>query len=125
MSEESENKIIKFSGDREDWTMWSNKFFCRAAAKGWLDILEKDENDQFVNIPTKKEYKEAIIEDTEAAKNTVKIYKNNLLAYAALMEAQQDPTIFNIVLRAKKDGVGVASLAWENLKKKFEPSEPE
>ena len=94
-------RVIPFSGKNKDWNMWSKKFLARAKRCGYRDVLNGVK-----------------IEDTK------KKEKMNDDAYADLILAMSCEVAFGYVDEAvtKEFPEGDAAVAWENLKKKFQPS---
>ena len=94
-------RVIPFSGKNKDWNMWSKKFLARAKRCGYRDVL----NGVKIDDEKKKE-------------------KMNDDAYADLILAMSCEVASGYVDEAVTDKFpeGDAAVAWENLKKKFQPS---
>ena len=93
-------RILQFSGKDEDWNRWSKTFIATAGIRG---------------------YRKALIADEEDDMPTAEI---NLKAYNDLLLSCQDDVTFGIVEEATSEMFkeGDARVAWNNLKKKFEPN---
>ena len=104
-------RILTFSGKKEDWMMWSDKFMAKAMMKGYDEVL-----DGTVIVPDDKTSRPTT-EQEEAR-------KMNKLAYNELILACTDKIAFGIVKNAKTKDLkrGDAKLAWERLKTRYEPN---
>ena len=104
-------RILTFSGKKEDWMMWSDKFMAKAVMKGYDEVL-----DGTIIIPDDKTNKPTT--DQEEAR------KMNKLAYNELILACTDKIAFGIVKNAKTEDLkrGDAKMAWERLKTRYEPN---
>ena len=114
MSSESNEKAIRiltFSGKKEDWMMWSDKFMAKAMMKGYDEIL-----DGTVLVPDDN--------TTNPSPSQEEARKQNKLAYNELILACTDKIAFGIVKNAKTENLkkGDAKLAWERLKTRYEPN---
>ena len=117
MSETTEKsiKILTFSGKKEDWTMWSDKFMAKASMKEYDGILDGSiiiTDDDSTTMTTAQK------ETLEKAK------KLNKTAYNELILACTDKISFGIVkgAKTKKLPKGDAKEAWNRLKVRFEPN---
>ena len=108
-------RILTFSGKKEDWTMWSDKFLAKASMKGYDVILDgsiiiKDDDPSTLSTTQKEAQEEA--------------KKLNKRAYNELILACTDKISFGIVKGAKTKLLpkGDAKEAWNRLKVRFEPN---
>ena len=85
-------RILTFSGKKEDWMMWSDKFMAKAMMKGSNEIL-----DGTVLYPDDKTTKPT--SSQEEAMNL------NKLAYNELILACTDKIAFGIVKNTKTDNL--------------------
>lgn len=118
MSEEGEKaiRILQFSGKKDDWLMWADKFMAKATIRGYDDILngkllatgELDEDGT-----TKK-----------LSAGEVKANELNKKAYNELILSCSDKISFGIVKSSKTKHLpkGDAKEAWSNLKTRYEPN---
>jgi tellurite resistance-related uncharacterized protein len=121
MTDLSTIRVIPFYGKSEEWPTWSEKFFAKARRYGFKDVLLGK-----VKVPrTDEEYD---MESEEGKKLTIAADINEL-AYTELIFSIDDKTssgkvAFNLVkgYKNKDYADGNASMAWERLKNKFEPS---
>ena len=92
-------RILPFSGKESEWRMWSRKFIATAMARGYKEVLEP--RDPTVDAST----------------------ADNDKAYNELMLSINDEVTFGIVDEAKSTihPTGDARVAWNELKKKYEP----
>ena len=75
MKEETKvSKLVKFSGDKKDWLIWSEKFLARARRIDYKDILLGNEN-----VPYDSVQVESLGE--EEKKKTIKLRKLNEEAF--------------------------------------------
>ena len=120
-------KIIKFSGETEDWAVWKAKFLARARRLKYKVILTGD-----LQVPNDEDCKIVMAKSDKLAKEEKETcMKNRALneeAYEDLLFAMPGDTdkgrvVFNIV-HQEKDGdfeEGDSRAAWVKLLKKFEP----
>ena len=115
MTEESTAKIEKFSGEKQDWTLWSEMYLARLEVKGIGDILLMDPKDipKAPSSVTKEE----------------KVRKNNLKAYSDLITCMdikkpQGKAAMRLIVASKSSDYprGNAPQAWKNLLRKFAPT---
>lgn len=92
-------RVLPFSGKEKDWRMWSRKFLASSVAKGYREAV--DPTDPTVDA------------DVDENKN----------AYSDLILSMQDETTFGIIDESKSNqhSDGDARMAWNELKKKYEP----
>ena len=104
-------RILTFSGKKEDWMMWSDKFMAKAIMKGYDEVL-----DGTIIVPDDK--------TTNPTPSQVEARKLNKLAYNELILACTDKIAFGIVKNAKTNDLkkGDAKIAWERLKTRYEPN---
>jgi hypothetical protein len=121
MNDLSTIRVIQFYGKSEEWPTWSEKFLAKARGYGFKDVLLGK-----VKVPrTGEDYD---TESQEGKKLTI-VADMSELAYTELILSIDDKTssgkvTFNLVKGCKnKDYAnGKASMAWERLNNKFEPS---
>ena len=109
-------KIIPFSGKKEDWDIWEEKFLARASRKGYRRITEVDETD----IP------EEGIPEQELSLEECSIRRGNKLFYEDLIlsidsSENSGKIAFRLVKSCKtiRQPQGSAVLAWKRLKEKY------
>ena len=104
-------RILTFSGKKEDWMMWSDKFMAKSMMKGYDEIL-----DGTMLVPDDK--------TTTLTPSQEEARKLNKMAYNELILACTDKIVFGIVKNAKSDNLkkGDAKLAWDRLKTRYEPN---
>jgi len=121
MTDLSTIRVIPFYGKSEEWPTWSKKFLAKARRYGFKNVLLGK-----VKIPkTDEDYD---LESEEGKKLSIAAEMNEL-AYTELILSIDDKSssgkvAFNLVKGCKnKDYVdGNASMAWERLRNKFEPT---
>ena len=89
-SNEKTIRILTFSGKKEDWMMWSDKFMAKAMMKGYNEIL-----DGTMLVPEDK--------TTKPTSSKEEARKLNKLAFNKLILACTDKIAFGIVKNAKTD----------------------
>jgi hypothetical protein len=111
---------LSFSGSKDEWPTWSEKFLAKAKRSGIKDVLLGK-----VLIPKSSE---VFDEKTDEGKIMLRIIDLNEMAFTKLVLSidvsnSSGKIAFGIVKSCKtKDyGDGHADLAWENLKKKYDP----
>ena len=121
MSDISAIRVLNFTGKKEEWSTWSEKFLAKARRSGIKDVLLGK-----VSIPKTNE---EINEKTDEGKIMMKIFDLNELAYTELIlsidvRTSSGKVAFNMVKGCKnKDYTeGNAAMAWERLKNKYEPT---
>ena len=120
MSEDCERaiRILQFSGKKEDWIMWTDKFLARATIRGYDEIL----------MGTLLATGESSVDEDGNSKNLSKEEKHanglNKKAYNELILSCNDKFLFGIVKSAKKQvhPKGDAREAWNKLKQRYEPN---
>ena len=105
-SEKGENalRILTFSGKKEDWMIWSDKFMAKAMMKGYNEVL-----DGTIIVPEGK-----TINPTASQEEAMKM---NKMAHNELILACTDKITFGIVKNAKTEELkkGNAKLACDCL----------
>ena len=112
MSDISAIRVLHFTGKKEEWSTWSEKFLAKARRSGIKDVLLGK-----VAIPKNNE---EINEKTDEGKIMMKIFDLNELAYTELIlsidvRTSNGKVAFNMVKGCKnKDHTeGNATMAWE------------
>ena len=102
-------KLATFRGKRNDWRMWSTKFFAFAAFREFDEILSGD-----MKLP---------IEDSTNADAIRRFKKLNNFGYYCLNYAVEDKICFSLIDSARTDKLpeGDCALAWKLLKEKYKP----
>ena len=120
MTDFSSIRVLNFSGRKEEWPSWSEKFLAKAKRSGTKDVLLGK-----VEIPSSFEVAD---ENTEEGKKLLRIRELNEIAYTELILSidvsnSQGKIAFGIVksCKTKEFEDGNAALAWEKLRKKFDP----
>ena len=111
-----DNKILKFTGQKSDWKMWSEVYKARAEVNDFLQVmLDKPEN-----IP-KKDYDKTDKGLNELNKKNLKAYSNLLSCIS--MKTSAGRIAINLVMSSKSEywPNGNIAQAWLNLKRKYEP----
>ena len=121
MSDISAIRELNFSGKKVEWSKWSEKFSAKARRSGIKDIL--------LGKHTIPKTNDEINEETDEGKTMMKIFDLNELAYTKLIlsidvKTSSGKIAFNMVKGCKnKDYTeGNATMAWERLKNKYEPT---
>ena len=121
MSDISAIRVLNFTGKKEEWSTWSEKFLAKARRSGIKDILLGK-----LTIPKTSD---EINEKTDEGKTMMKILDLNEIAYTELIlsidvKTSSGKVAFNMVKGCKnKDyAEGNATMAWERLKNKYEPT---
>ena len=121
MSDQSAIRVLIFSGIKEDWSIWSERFLAKAKRHGYKDVLLGKEV-----IPKSNE---VIDKKTDEGKEMLKIIELNELAYSELVLSMDvkkaaGKVAFQIVkgCKTKEYEDGNAAVAWERLKKKYQPT---
>ena len=123
MSEENyqSSKVLPWSGQQEDWPMWSTKFMIRGTAKGYGLIMKGvvkapafDEDIENMVNPDDP-MKSATAEQKKAAKQLRQL---NIEGYMDLIMSMNDTRSFNLVKEKEQDLYG----AWKALSNEFEPN---
>ena len=104
-----------FSGKKKDWLTWSKKFEAKAMQKGYYGLLTGKKT-----IPETAEDEEESDESKELKELNAKGYSKLILSMNTNEKAGE--VAFNLVRKSKKkDEGGDLRVAWENLKRKYEP----
>ena len=113
-------RVLIFSGRKEDWPTWSEKFLAKAKRSGIKDVLLGK-----LKVPKSSEELE---DKTEEGRKLIKNSDLNELAFTELILSidvsnSSGKISFGIVKGCKSKDYedGNATLAWEKLKKKFDP----
>ena len=121
MSDISAIRILNFTGKKEEWLTWSEKFLAKARRSGIKNFLLGKVKILKTN--------EEINEKTDEGKVMMKIFNLNELAYTELIlsidvRTSSGKLTFNMVKGCKnKDYTeGNSAMAWERLKNKYEPT---
>jgi hypothetical protein len=111
---------LNFSGRKEEWPNWSEKFLAKAKDSGIKDVLLGK-----VEIPTGSDVMD---EKTEEGKKLMRITDLNEMAFTKLILSidvsnSNGKIAFGIVksCKSKEFEDGNVALAWEKLKKKKNP----
>ena len=121
MSDISAIRVLNFTGKKEEWSTWSEKFLAKARRSGIKDVLLGK-----VTIPKTNE---EINEKTDEGKIMMKIFDLNELAYTELISSIDVSTssgkvAFNMVrcCKNKEYTESNAVMSQESLKNKYEPN---
>ena len=116
MSDLSANRVLNFSGRKEKWPTWSEKFLAKAKHSGIKDVLLGK-----LQIPKSSE---ELDEKTEEGRKLLRNADLNELAFTELIisidvSSSNGKITFGIIKSCKTKDYedGNASLAWEKLKK--------
>ena len=117
MTSETAIKVIIFSGEVKDWSMWEEKFLAKSKKKGYKEILTgkvKVPKEEGTETASERKTREDIEEKNEDA------YSDLILSFA---DTEAGNVAFSIVINAKTEDLsdGDTNLAWATLKKKFAP----
>ena len=120
MTDFSAIRVLNFSGRKEDWPSWNEKFLAKAKRSGIKDVLLGK-----VEIPSSLDI---IDEKTEEGKKLLRIADLNEIAFTELILSidvsnSNGKIAFGIVksCKSKEFEDGNAALAWDKLKKKYDP----
>ena len=110
-------KIMKFSGEREDWKLWSEVFKAKLMANDLLEVIEM----KAIEIPGK---------DADVSKADVKkLLKKNKMAYLEMisnidMRKKKGRMAMNMIMSTKTEEHpnGNSALAWHKLNRKYSPN---
>jgi hypothetical protein len=121
MSDQSAIRVLTFSGLKEDWSIWSERFLAKAKRHGYKDVLLGKQV-----IPKSDE---TFDEKTTEGKKKSKIVELNELAYSELVLSMDvkkatGKVAFQIIkgCKTKEYEDGNVAVAWERLKNKYQPS---
>ena len=100
--DEKKIKILPFNGEKQNWHMWSRKFFFNITVQGWRDILQ--------------EYQEIKSEDRDHQEEI------NMILYYELLISMEDSVWFSIVdmERSNEHPQCCFRTEFNKLKEKFE-----
>ena len=95
--------------------MWSGKFKASARVRGFYNVLQ--------GVETPPPDSESITGTTDADKEKLRLRKANIMGYNALIQSMVSASTFQKIENATSADHpdGDARLAWESLKKKYEP----
>jgi hypothetical protein len=120
MSDLSVIRVLSFSGSKDEWPTWSEKFLAKAKRSVTKDVLLR-----MVLIPKSSE---VFDEKTDEGKRMLRIIDLNEMAFTKLVLSidvisSSSKIAFGIVKSCKTKYYedGHACLAWEKLKKKYDP----
>ena len=112
-------RVLKFSGAKEDWSVWEEKFLARAKGKGYRDVLK--------GKTTVPDDSHVIDESTDAGKLELKARQANENAYEDLIlsidgDTREGRIAFGIVKGCKTKELpdGNAELAWTRLTNRYQ-----
>lgn len=118
--EESSIRVIMFTGKKQDWSAWEERFLAKARRKGFKNLLLGKET-----IPNSSVL---IDESTEPGKVQKKILDLNDMAYSELILSMDikkagGMVAFGIVKGSKSNDYedGNGQVAWTRLKNKYAP----
>ena len=106
-----EIRIVKFSGNENEWPRWSKNFIAVAKVKTFVDIV-----DGSVTVPD--------LTDNIDTKGMA-IRNLNQAAYCLLLHCMMDEISFTLVETAKTEKLldGDVALAWKKLLTRYEPKQ--
>ena len=106
-----EMRIVKFSGNEDEWPKWSKKFMAVTKLKKFANIIDG-------SVPVPK------LTDN-LNENDTAIRDLNQAAYCCLLHCMIDEISFSLVDTAKTKDLpdGDAALAWRNLLARHEPKQ--
>jgi len=117
MSDFSTIRVLNFSGKKDDWPTWSEKFLAKAKRSGMKDVLMGK-----VEIPRTQD---PIDERTDEGKWIMVIIEMDFTELILSIDASSSAgkIAFGIVksCKTKEYEDGNAVVAWDKLKKKFDP----
>ena len=118
-------RIIEFSGKKDDWKVWSQKWLARASMKGYKNVVIGKQK-----IPKKTEYEDALQKDTQNAsdKSQIKNYELNTAGFEDLIlsicgTTSTGKVAFELVAgcETQANPDGDVALAWKRRIQKYEP----
>jgi hypothetical protein len=119
MSDLSAIQVLSFSGSKDDWPTWSEKFLAKAKRSGIKDVLLEK-----VLIPKTSE---VFYEKKDEGRRMMKVIDLNEMAFTKLVlsidvSSSSGKIAFRIVTSCKTKDYedGHAGLAWKKLKKKYD-----
>ena len=121
-------RVVSFSGKKQDWDGWSEKFLARAKMCGYkrlMTVKEEEAKEGVDKIPKVKD----LDTDESTQKDTVnKLVKLNEMAYADLVlaintETDAGKVAFKLVKNSKNSDYpeGNCNMAWSRLTAKYAP----
>jgi hypothetical protein len=120
MSDFSSIQVLRFSGKKDEWPIWSEKLLTKAKCSGYKDVLLGN-----IDIPKSGE---EINEKTEEEKVLINNANLNEMAYTELIlsiyvRRSSGKVMFRIIkgFKSRNYTDGNSALAWDKLKKKFDP----
>jgi hypothetical protein len=120
MTDVSAIGVLNFSGRKEEWPIWSEKFLAKAKRSGIMNVLLGK-----IEIPTSLDLFD---KKTKEEKRLLCITDLNEIAFTELilsidMNNSKGKIAFGIVksCKSKEFEDGNAALAWGKLKKKYDP----
>ena len=110
MTDISAIQVLNFSGSKDEWPTWSDKFLSKIKRSGTKDVLlVKTQIPKTLDVMNDK---------TDEGKRMLKITELNQIAFTELalaLDVSRDTgKIAFIIIKSVR-------LSWETLKKKFEP----
>jgi hypothetical protein len=120
MSDLSATRVLSFSGSKDEWPTWSEKFLAKAKRSGIKDALLRK------NLIPKSS--EVFDKKTDKGKIMLRIFDLNEMTFTELVlsidvSSSIGKIAFGIVKSYKTKDYEYchAGLAWEKLKKKYDP----
>ena len=114
-------KVIPFKGTAEEWPSWELKFLARASALGYYQVLIRDvTEDQYITIGEGDQARREKVMDVN--KCVVTAFQDLVLSMDTTDNAGK--VALALVRRSKSEDFpngGDARVAFENLKRRFEP----
>lgn len=109
-------KIVKWSGKKNEYTLWSNQFLGLCALKECKDVLIG----QGTRVPPSSEILDATV---AADRPKIMARKANLKAYHLLLLCCSDPVSATAIVQAKTTDLpdGDAAAGWNALERLFKP----
>ena len=112
--------VVAFSNHRDDWYEFCNKFMAVAEDRGYEMILDGTE----VAPPDDVDIED--VDDEEQRADMQRLRKANKQAYRDLILATTSTSLMLVTeAKTQQHPGGDARLAWQNLKRKWEPTELE
>ena len=80
--EEKSIQVIEFSGKKDDWNIWSQKFLARSSKRGYKSLI-----DGTTKIPKQSEYNsvKAVSQPNDNEKQIIERYELSLAAFKDLV----------------------------------------
>ena len=116
MSSPKEMKIISFTGRKERFWQWKQRYLGIAQSRGYLSILIKDDPN---TIAKEADIGTGTGRPDDELRREIEL---NLKAYTDLRVAMEDRSCLRVVMRSTSTDYpqGNAALAWKNIAKRFE-----